>query len=176
MWNYEEQRNKSDLYLESFKDILERNSLHFLNFEVSDEYKDTQEATDMVIKVKGGDVALRVREPNVHFRDLTIRSRSRYGGKTEIDKLREGFGKWYLYGWGDGVGNVNEYILVDLDKVRSFKILDRQRKEIPNYDGTKFINISISELIMTGCLIASKLNGHTEKMVDEEIRSKLAVF
>ena len=98
--SYPVQREQSDMYLEAFKDILRRNSMNFLSLEVSNEYKDTQEATDMLIKIEGGDVALRVRNPSCKFRDFTIRSRSKYGGKTEIDKLKEGFGDWYLYVWG----------------------------------------------------------------------------
>lgn len=171
---YQEQRIQSDRYLDSFKDILERNSMHFLSMEVSDEYKDTQESTDMIIKIEGGDVALRVREPSCAFRDLTIRSRSKWGNTTEIDKLKQGFGDWYLYGWGDGISNVNEYILVDLHKVRQFNLLDVKRNEIPNGDGTKFISIPIGELQMAGCIVSKKLSKNTQtKFVDTYIMKNL---
>lgn len=172
--SYAEQRVMSDLYLDSFKDILKRNSMHFLRFDVSTEEEDTQQATDMVIKVEGGDVALRVREPSCVYRDLTIRTKSRYGGKTEIHKLREGFGTWYLYGWGDGVGAVKEYILVDLNMVRDFELLDKPRSERSNYDGTKFMSIPISELQMHGCIIAKQLSSDTELKVKNEIKNTLS--
>lgn len=159
------------MYLDSFKEILKRNSMHFLSLEVSDDEKDTQEATDMIIKIEGGDVALRVRDANKHFRDFTIRSRSKNGGKTEIDKIKEGFGDWYLYGWGNN-GYVKEYILVDLGKVRDFNLL-KGRKEIPNYDGTRFINIQIGELQMCGCLVAKSVSEKTQQKIDKYIENKL---
>lgn len=171
--SYAIQREQSDMYLEAFKDILRRNSMNFLTLEVSDDYKDTQEATDMIIKIEGGDVALRVRNPSCKFRDFTVRTRSKYGGKTEIDKLKEGFGDWYLYGWGDGNGNLLEWILIDLDKVRKFKILDKPRQERRNCDGTKFVGIPIGELQMTGCLISKKLNVNTQSEVDSYIFQKI---
>ena len=170
--SYAVQRKASDVYLDSFKEILKKHSMHFLSLEVSDEEKDTQEATDMIIKIEGGDVALRVRDASKPYRDLTIRSRSSNGGRTEIDKIREGFGDWYLYGWGNG-GYVKEYILVDLDKVREFNLLD-SRKEIQNYDGrTKFINIEIGELQMCGCLVAQNLSETTQAKVNNYIKNKL---
>jgi hypothetical protein len=175
---YQRQRTISDKYLNSFKDILIRNSMHFLSLEVSDFEKDTQEATDMVIKVVGGDVALRVREPSCKYRDFTIRTRSRYGKETEIDKLRNGFGDWYLYGWGDGHETVLEYILVDLDKVRKFKLLDMpivaQWGRNRNYDGTEFISIPIGALQMYGCIVTKQLSSQTQQEVDNYISSKLA--
>lgn len=173
--SYAVQREQSDMYLEAFKDILRRNSMNFLSLEVSDEYKDTQEATDMLIKIEGGDVALRVRNPSCKFRDFTIRSRSKYGGKTEIDKLKEGFGDWYLYGWGDGNGNILEWILIDLNKLRQFRLLDKERQENWNHDGTKFIGIPIGELQMTGCLISKQLKENTQLEVDRFIFKKMNI-
>lgn len=173
--SYEVQRKASDKYLDSFKSILRRNSMHFLSLEVSDDIKDTQEATDMVIKIEGGDVALRVREPDCKFRDLTIRTRSKHGGKTEIHKLSEGFGDWYLYGWGDGKETVKEYILVDLNKLRKFKLFHKQRQERNNYDGTKFIGIPIGELQMYGCLVAKEVNEETQNKIDKYIENHISV-
>lgn len=169
MTTYQAQRKKSDKYLDSFKDILRRNSMNFLQLEISDDAKDTQEATDMVVKIDGGDVALRVREPSCRYRDLTIRSRSTNGGKTEIHKIREGFGDWYLYGWGDGINTVREYILIDLDKLRKFNLLDKPRQERRNFDGTQFVSIPIGELQMSGCLISKQLDHETQELVDKYI-------
>ncbi len=172
---YREKRWRSDQYLDSFKDILERNSMHFLSMEISDEHKDTQEATDMVIKIEGGDVALRVREPSCSYRDLTIRSRSRWGHKTEIHKLKEGFGDWYLYGWGDGISTVKEYVLVDLHRIRNFKLFDRSWPEKSNGDGTQFISMPLGALEMCGCIISKQLKSDTQSLIDDYIKKKLKV-
>lgn len=166
---YSLQRKISDAYLPAFKEILKMNSMNFLTLKVSSYAKDTQEATDMVVEIEGGDVALRVRDANIAFRDLTIRSRSKNGGKTELAKLKEGFGDWYLYGWGSQ-RRIDEYILVDLERVRKFGILDVERKHIPNGDGTTFVSIPIGELEMCGCIINKSLSDNTQKMVDDYIK------
>lgn len=127
----------------------------------------------MLIKIKGGDVALRVRNPSCTYRDWTIRSRAKYGNKTEIDKLKEGFADWYLYGWGDGKGNILEYILVDLHRVRQFKLLDKPRSHTPNGDGTYFIAIPIGELIMHDCIVSKQLKENTQNKIDRYIKRKL---
>jgi len=165
---YQEQRLQSDKYLESFKKILKENSMHFLSMEISNNEKDMQEATDMIIKITGGDIALRVREPNCKFRDFTVRSQTRYGNKTEIDKLKEGFGDWYLYGWGDGNSKVNEHILVDIHKLRETKLLEKNRRHIPNGDGTKFISITIDELEQSKCIISKNIKNKKTKTHWEE--------
>lgn len=171
--SYVQQRAISDKYLDSFKDILIQNSMNFLSMEISSEEKDTQEATDMVVKIEGGDVALRVREPSCKYRDLTIRVRSKNGGKTEAHKIHGGFGNWYLYGWGDGNKTVLEYILVDLNKLRKFKLLNRSRSQIPNDDGTKFFSIPIGELQMSSCIVSNKLKQSTQDVVDKYIMNHL---
>lgn len=173
MKSYLKQRISSDKYLDSFKEILRRNSMHFLSMEVSSDEKDTQEATDMIVKIEGGDVALRVREPSCKYRDLTIRTRSRSGGKTEAHKIYDGFGDWYLYGWGDGHKTVLEYILVDLNRVRKFKLLNANRPQISNGDGTKFFSIPIGELEMAGCIVSKLLKESTQHVVDDYIMERI---
>lgn len=163
--SYEVQRRLSDKYLPAFKEILKQNSMHFLSLEVSDDEKDMTEATDMVIKIEGGDVALRVRNSAIKFRDLTIRSQTRSGNKTELQKLKEGFGDWYLYGWGSN-SNIDEYILVDLDRVRKFKLLEKERRQIANGDGTYFVNIGLGELDTCGCIVAKNISERTQNDID----------
>lgn len=171
---YQKQRKASDRYLNSFKEILEDNSKSFLSIEVSDEDKDTQEATDMVVNVIGGDVALRVRNANLKYRDITIRSRSKHGGKTEIDKIKEGFADWYLYGWGRG-GTVEEYVLFDLERVRNVGMLEARRNQIMNRDGTGFINIEIGELQMAGCIVNKEVSETTQLKIDSYIKNRMYV-
>ncbi len=119
----------------------------------------------MIVQVSGGSVALRAREPSCQFRDFTIRTRSRYGYETEIDKLRKGFCDWYLYGWGDGIDTILEYILVDLDKVRNLELLEMQIWKIGrNTDGTEFIIIPVGILLDCECIVAYELTEQTLAM------------
>lgn len=147
-WGY------SQKHIPNMIKILQDNAMHLIDIKIADEYKDKNESTDLVIQVMGGDVAVRTRKTN--FRDFTIRSKSYYGQKTELDKLREGFAKWYLYAWEDRNGEY-DYILVDMDTVRESGILDIKRKEIPNVDGTKFVAIGLSELKNNDCIIATNI-------------------
>lgn len=142
----------ADKYLPDVKRILMANAGHMLDICIAPLDADMNRATDMVVSVKGGDVAVRVRRPRYNYRDLTIRARA--GGKTEIDKIREGFARWYLYGWTNGDGRLAEWMLVDLDKVREHELLNG-RRVIGNRDGrTGFIAIPAEELLAKGCIVA----------------------
>jgi hypothetical protein len=103
-----------------------------------------------------GEIAVRIRRANVRWRDLTIRSRIGHA-KTEIHKIREGFGRYYLYCWTNESNIISDWILVDLNQLRESGLLEN-RKEITNKDGyTAFINIPAIELAANGCLLASKV-------------------
>ena len=137
--------------------ILKNHAAVFIEFEDASFEEDTQHATDMKIVTKGKAIAVRIRNSDCRFRDLTIRSSNR-GYCTEIDKIRKGDGDIYLYGWKDGADNIIEYLLVNIDKFRDSGLLDEKRSEIPNYDGTAFTTYSIGELEKTGCIIYKRLN------------------
>lgn len=146
-WGYSQE------HINNMVKILKDNAMHLIDVRIADEYKDKNESTDLIIQVVGGDVAVRTRKTS--FRDFTIRSKSYYGQKTELDKLREGFAKWYLYAWESKDGY--DYVLVDMDVVRKCGILDIKRKEIPNIDGTKFIAINLSELADNNCIVSTNM-------------------
>ena len=116
--------------------------------------EDKKQSTDYIVEVSVvGTVAARIRR-NTNFRDLTIRSVRTNGTKTELAKIKEGFARWYLYIWHDDNSKVLEWIIVDLDKVRSANLLDAERKTIMNKDGTTgFINITIKELKDANALV-----------------------
>ena len=148
----------ADGHLPAIKEILEQNAGHLLSVEVADAARDLRMATDLVIRVIGGDVAVRVRRAKYRnrYRDLTIRAWLSSGVKTELDKLVEGFGDWYLYAWSDGQGGLEDWFLVDLDKLRESKVL-AQKMIQRNRDGrTGFISISDKELRMHDCMVAER--------------------
>lgn len=144
----------ADKYMDQVEMILRMNAMYLLDIRIANKQKDTEESTDLVITVNGGDVAVRLRRPHYDYRDLTIRARA--GAKTEIDKIKAGFAKWYLYGWVSD-DTIQEWMLVDLDIVRNKGLLN-DRDIIPNTDGrTGFIAIPHTELEENGCLIASQI-------------------
>lgn len=152
--SYKSNRAFADSYLPEVIEILKRNAMHIVTIRVAPEEQDIQQATDMLIEVTGGSVAVRVRRPYKNIRDLTIRSRIRYGGITELAKLRAGYGDWYLYCWTGENEKIAEWILVDINKMRSSRILDEPRPEISNRDGTFFVAIPTSELCANDCIVA----------------------
>ena len=107
-------------------EILRRHAADVVQFNIATNEQDTKQATDFVVETTIGRIAVRVRRyssTGEKYRDLTIRIRATYGGKTEIDKLRDGWGDLYLYCWQDAAGNLTEYMLVDIHKMRAAGLL-----------------------------------------------------
>ena len=146
-------------YYPQVERILKDNALHFINISVADKYKDMTQATDFVVKIDGGDVAVRIRRADCKYRDLTIRSYNK-GRKTEIDKLRDGFGKYYLYCWENEKKELSEWMLIDLDKVRESGLLDSKKTKMNKGYNTGFIAIDWLELQIIDCVIARSSKGN----------------
>lgn len=141
-------------------DILEDNLNEIIDIRDATFYEDTKQATDMKIEIKGTDIAVRQREGNYDFVDIynrtnrnpdvTIRSRAN-GHKTELDKIRNGYGDYYLYAWT----KMKDWIFYDINKLRKYNVLDKDNKlqEIDNHDGTKFITLPIEKLYDINAII-----------------------
>lgn len=136
--------------------VLVLNSMNLIDIAIADEQKDMKQATDFIVNIKGGTVAVRIRR-NVgnEYRDLTIRSRRPNGRETELQKLQSGFADYYLYLWTKD-DDVIDWWLVDINKIRSSGLLDGQRQEIWNKDGSSaFIAIKSLELENISALIST---------------------
>lgn len=145
-----------DQFQKQVESILLDNAKHIMTIRLATAIEDTKQSTDMVMRIEAGvTVAVRVRRPNCQHRDLTIRSRAYGGGNTEIHKLIEGWGDWYIYAWSNPQGLIDEWMLVNLHKVRQGNLLTKPRKAITNYDGTAFVNIGIEELYNSGALTSA---------------------
>lgn len=147
--------------------ILKRHAMFIVKFEIADSEQDTQQATDLVIRISGGAVGVRVRRfesTTTRYRDLTIRSRSRYGQRTEIDKLRDGWGDFYFYGWDNKQGRIEEYMLLDMARFRDSGMLHNPpEKEVFNKDGTAFFPFPATKLHECGCLIVHTIDSVPNK-------------
>jgi len=137
--------------------ILKFNASKFFDVSEATIEQDTKCATDLVLKVHGGDIALRLRKDNCKFRDFTVRAEN-LSYKTEIDKIREGFARWYFYGWVDKNKIISEWILIDLNQFRNSKLINIERDLISNFDGTSFYAYTLDELFHCRCLLAYELN------------------
>lgn len=121
--------------------------------------RDLQEATDLVMTVSSGDIAVRVRRNKfIKLLDWSIRIENK-GHKTEIHKLQEGFSRWYFIGWSlDDKSLLADWYLLDMDKIRKNKIMERAYPVHDNYDGTKGKYIPIKILSFNLCIVGQKKN------------------
>ena len=144
----------AEKYMPAIVEILKDNAKYIVDVEVATPDEDMHQSTDLKIKVSGGDVAVRVRRGNIKFRDMTLRAHNK-GHKTELDKLRDGFAKWYLYAWENEQQCICDWILVDIDAMRKADLLSENRKIIMNKDGvTGFVTYKIDELERCNALMA----------------------
>jgi hypothetical protein len=153
-------------YWPQVQDILRKCFYPFIRVEPSTVTQDTKEGFDAVVTLDSEQVALRIRRETISFRDLTIRS-YKNGHKTELDKLREGFGRWYLYAWTES-GRITEWMLIDMNKVRATGLLEG-RVEKSNTDGqTRFVTVSLFELGENDCIIQYELSAKSWAVAHRE--------
>ena len=132
--NYNQNRSWSDEFMPSVKSILGQVIIEASSFK-----QDTEEAFDLITLPSTKKIACRVRDYDKYSQymdEFTVRSRSRYGKKTEIHKIAEGFGDWMFYGFGKNK-KVLKYSVIDLDIFRENldSIAPLNKK---NWDGTEF--------------------------------------
>ena len=128
-------------FINDIKSIVYQNisNLHKNCFVVneSSEVEDTKLSFDLYFSA---DIQISARIRSFKYRnynDITIRSRAKNGGLTEIDKLIDGKGQIYFYGvLSENEEKIIKYILFDIDKIRNK--LKENGVEKTNFDGTKF--------------------------------------
>lgn len=122
MTNYATQRAWSDRYIPEIKRIIGP-----LLLVEAPEKKDQREATDLIVfTARNLDIACRVRSAKYYCEyphDFTIRKASIGGGKTEWDKIREGFGDWLFYAFAaddsDPSKGFAAWYVINLDVLRA---------------------------------------------------------
>lgn len=99
-------------------------------------------------------IALRVRSgQSSMYNDIALRSHLPSGYRTELHKIKDGLGDYYLYCWtSDGI-NITEWILIDLDEFRKHMDECLEVFDHFNNDGSAFNTYSISKLIDCGCCV-----------------------
>lgn len=157
--SFEKQFAWQNQFVNQVATILKENAMYLVDVKIAPIEDDLKRCTDMIIEIVGGSVAVRLRnETYKKFKDFTIRSIVPSGYETEIDKLKNGFGDYYLYGWLNSSFIIDEWILVDLGKFRLSGLLDdSDRRNIPNKDGTKFKAYTLNELSINKCILNEKI-------------------
>lgn len=136
-----------DKYLDSVRKIILRNIHLFGDVVKATPKQDMEEGFDLVLSFVDTKIALRLRQEKYYsrYRQVTIRSRSRYGGRTEIDKIRDGLGDYYLFGWEDG-SQITRYCIFDIRKFTNLYIENPSGINIPNRDGTCFNAYNLKDI------------------------------
>lgn len=125
--------------------------------EMSSDHEDMKLSFDMKFENKL-ELSIRVRNYNaLQYMDMTLRTKSRGGGLTEIDKLIDGKGQYYLYMWENKESTeIEEFILVDIEKLRPYLKVEHCKIAFKsNGDGTSFGSWDIGKMYEWGCIIAS---------------------
>lgn len=150
--------NWSDGYLPEVRRILMQNAALLFDVEIASTYQDVKEATDLLLTVGGQKhIAVRLRRAEYGYRDLTIRASRSSGSRTELSKIRAGYGDLYLYGWTTGWA-ISEWMLVDLALVRDSGLLNLNWRMTMNRDqATGFISIPYTTLHEYGCIKAANV-------------------
>lgn len=143
-------------FLPTIAKLLNRNAYRFFSIREATKKEDMQEGFDFMLTAEAAQIAVRIRRPNCRYRDLTIRAETKYGGKTEIDKIREGKGDMYFYAWTENQltgERLSSYMIVDLSLFRSSGLAFTQKSKTSNGDGTGFFSYTKDELDAAGCLL-----------------------
>lgn len=154
--SYASDREWSDRYLPAMRNLIGPHLLVPSPLEV-----DTQQASDLIV-LRGRDmtIACRVRRHGYADRfpwDVTIRAKRDNGAKTELMKLREGWGDWMFYAHAsEDPGALARWYLIDLHVWRGEFVKDgfaialgkppRYRGALSrqsNGDGTHFVAFDV---------------------------------
>jgi hypothetical protein len=100
-------------------------------------FEDRNLSYDMKLQPVNLTLSVRIRQNYyLQYRDFTIRSKAN-GGKCEIDKLKEGYGQIYFYGWmNTQQTKIEDWCVVDINKIRPY--LDQGDRRV-NIDKTEFM-------------------------------------
>jgi len=96
-------------------------------------------------------ISIRIRNNEyLKYPDLTIRSKSKNNGKTEIDKIKEGMAEIYFYGYLDKDRNrLVKIRVVSVDAIR--RLIQKKKYELKkNSDGTEFFTFLFSDIKKAG--------------------------
>lgn len=127
---------------------------------------DMQRNTDLDLVLTGeARVSCRVRFQS-YYDDFTIRSKRRSGLPTELDKIRDGWGDYLLYGWADrGTNRLKQWFIGDLAVFRKDEPVPFLRDKW-NWDGRSAFNAYRFENLPDGFVIASHMSASVPNLLE----------
>lgn len=125
--SYHERRRASDSHLLEAKRILAEHLIpRLVAIETAGDLLDKREATDIIITHGKARICYRCKSGKYrHLTDLNIRMTVRSGFRTEVHKIREGYGTHYFFCWLDDTNSrIDKWMIIDLDIVRRENLLN----------------------------------------------------
>jgi hypothetical protein len=152
---FAEQKSWSDGHIDEVNRVVRRIVGKIIDIVPTDPERDRLEGIDYDIKVAAGTIACRIRRAEYRYRDLTMTSRRVSGARAEIDKIRSGSVRWYLYAWAAD-GKFQEWMFIDLEKLRARGLIDTAMREgntKQDASGNTFIYIPFGRLLKEGVVV-----------------------
>lgn len=151
---WEDLKKWSDKFLPEIKRILGE---HLITESL--EVDDATRNTDLIVlKLEPMRIACRIRKYKYLKRygnEITIRSSVPSGNKTELEKIKEGFGDWFFYGFADPTETcLCQWLIGDLNVLREH--IDKcQMQTKNNFDGSSSF-VAIKHKDIPNFVIASQ--------------------
>jgi hypothetical protein len=127
-----------------------------MDISIANDEDDCKHATDYhIITVKGTSIGCRLRKGIKFFydwHDVTFRASRPSGVQTELEKIKRGSPRWYLYGWVDTNDRITHWVFLDMDIFRNSGIIDNPDKVKTNFDQTTFNGYDVCTLYKNKCL------------------------
>jgi len=117
-----------------------------MEFRPATEYEDSNLSFDLVFNLNFT-VSVRIRKYKyIKYLDLTIRSRSKNNGFTEVNKIQEGLSQIYFYAYMND--EETELIKVRIVNVNAIRELIKEKKYIKktNIDATEFLGFKFNDI------------------------------
>ena len=101
----------------------------YLVFKTSNEYEDSSLSYDAIFN-SNFTLSIRIRRNYaLRYKDITIRSKSKNGYKTEIDKIMEGMAQLYFYAYMDiKESRLVKVRVIDVDVIRKMTLNNQYSK------------------------------------------------
>lgn len=120
---------------------------NFLEFRPASQYEDGNLSFDLVFNINFT-VSVRIRKfKYIKYPDLTIRSRTKNNGITEIDKIKSGLAQVYFYAYMNSEETELVKIrIVNVDAIRELINLKIYNEKI-NTDSTEFLTFKFKDIL-----------------------------
>jgi hypothetical protein len=124
---------------------------NFVEFRKATEEEDCRFSYDMVFGMNFT-ISIRIRKYKyTKFADLTIRSKSKFGGKTEIDKIMDGMAQVYFYSYmNEAETDLVKVRIADVEAIRTLYNNGKYTGPRRNFDGTELIAFSFKNIASVG--------------------------